>query len=179
MLKAYERTPQRILCAYNERGDGLPPETRADLLRGLKPHLSLPRTEASASVGVLFISTSRHVGRIEVPAGAGTKVLRNGLGCRSQQNRKDIAMLTRLLVAACCVVLLSGCDEGSKDESKQASICKGLNQADCTANAECRWNAEKEKCKPKKQNDAQPQQSTPPSAEPATPPETTPGAAPQ
>jgi hypothetical protein len=88
-------------------------------------------------------------------------------------------MLTRLLGVTCCVVLLSGCDESPKDQSKLASICKGLNQADCIANSECGWNAEKEKCRQKKQDGAQPQQSPTPSAEPATPPEPTPGATPQ
>jgi hypothetical protein len=60
-------------------------------------------------------------------------------------------MLTRLLVSACCVVLLSACDEGLKE---QKEICKRLSEADCLAKTECVWNAEKLKCKPKPQNDA-------------------------
>jgi hypothetical protein len=50
--------------------DALPASTRrarAALLRDLKPHLSLPRIEASTSAGALFHFCQRHVGRIEVP----------------------------------------------------------------------------------------------------------------
>lgn len=79
-------------------------------------------------------------------------------------------MLTRLLGVACCFVVLAACDERPKGQSRQTSICKSLNQADCTANAECRWNAEKDKCRQTKADEAQPQRSPPPSSQPAPPP---------
>jgi uncharacterized lipoprotein NlpE involved in copper resistance len=71
-------------------------------------------------------------------------------------------MSNRILVvaAAASVLLLVGCDEGS-EKHKQASMCKGLNEADCTANAECSWVAEKGKCWVKKADQMAPDQSAP------------------
>ena len=68
-----------------------------------------------------------------------------------------------LVVAASAVLLLGGCDEGSKK-------CKGLSEADCTAKSECSWNAEKGKCKVKKEERIAPEQSAPPAASEQTPP---------
>ena len=86
-------------------------------------------------------------------------------------------MLTRLLMTACCVALLCGCDEGPKNESKQNEVCRGLAQAECTANAECKWKAEKEKCKQKDDSDTE--QGTPPAPDQGTPAHPTPDTPPQ
>lgn len=75
-----------------------------------------------------------------------------------------------LVLAASAVVLLSGCNEDSKKQ-EEASICKGLNEADCTAKTECSWNADKGKCKTKKQDRMAPEQSAPPAASEQMPPE--------
>ena len=72
-----------------------------------------------------------------------------------------------LVLAASAVVLLSGCNE----DSKKQSICKGLNEADCTAKTECSWNADKGKCKAKKEDRMAPEQSAPPAASEQMPPE--------
>jgi hypothetical protein len=99
------------------------------------------------------------------------------INVRSQQNREDQFMLTRFLAATCCLMLLSACDEGPKDEAKQASICKGLSETECTAKAECVWKAEKEKCKEKDADGEERMESTPPAtdetapSEPAPPPQ--------
>ena len=75
-----------------------------------------------------------------------------------------------LLVAASAVLLLSGCDEGSKKQEEAS--CKGLTEAACTAKGECSWNADKRKCKTKKQDRMTPDQGTPPAASgETTPPE--------
>lgn len=80
-------------------------------------------------------------------------------------------MRTRIVVAAIsAVVLLSGCDEGSKKQD-EASACKGLNEADCTAKTECSWNADKDKCKVKKEDRMEPDQSAPPAQSEQAPPE--------
>ena len=91
-------------------------------------------------------------------------------------------MFTRVVAAAFSVLLFSACEEASKN------ICKGLSEADCTAKTECEWNAEKDKCKWKKERppessappasseQAPPEQSAPPAPSgPSTAPETGPG----
>jgi uncharacterized lipoprotein NlpE involved in copper resistance len=85
-------------------------------------------------------------------------------------------MSNRILVvaAAASVLLLVGCDEGS-EKHKQASMCKGLSEADCTANDECSWVADKGKCWVKKADKMEPDQSAPP--ESAPPEESAPPAA--
>jgi hypothetical protein len=75
-----------------------------------------------------------------------------------------------LALAASAVVLLSGCNEDSKKQ-EEASICKGLNEADCTAKTECSWNADKSKCKARKEDRMAPEQSAPPAASEQMPPE--------
>ncbi len=75
-----------------------------------------------------------------------------------------------LVLVASAVVLLSGCNEDSKKQ-EEASICKGLNEADCTAKTECSWNADKGKCKTKKEDRMAPEQSVPPAASGQMPPE--------
>ena len=75
-----------------------------------------------------------------------------------------------LVLASSAVVLLSGCNEDSKKQ-EEASICKGLNEVDCTAKTECSWNADKGKCKVKKEDRMAPGQSAPPAASEQMPPE--------
>jgi len=91
-------------------------------------------------------------------------------------------MFTRIVVVAFSLMALAGCDDTPKDTSKQeASVCKGLDEAQCTANNECSWNAEKAKCKEKASDDKSSQES-PPKAEDPTPsvtPDTAPGGTPQ
>lgn len=70
-------------------------------------------------------------------------------------------MFTRIAVAAfsvvVSVVVMAAGDDTSKDTSTPAastpkvSVCRGLSEADCSANEECFWKAEKEKCKKKNQ----------------------------
>jgi outer membrane murein-binding lipoprotein Lpp len=79
-------------------------------------------------------------------------------------------MSTRVLIAAVlAVVLVGGCDEGSKKQ-EEASVCRGLNKADCSAKTECSWNADKGKCKKEAERMA-PEQSAPPAASEQAPPE--------
>ena len=88
-------------------------------------------------------------------------------------------MFTRFAGVACSILLLTACEEASKDNSRQ-SVCKGLSRADCTSKAECNWNAKKVKCKDKEESEqaAPPEQSAPPAASgPSTAPEE-PGGAP-
>jgi hypothetical protein len=74
-------------------------------------------------------------------------------------------MSIRVFIAAASAILLfGGCDEGS-----QASVCKGLSEADCSAKTQCSWNAEKAKCK-KTAERMVPEQSEPDASE-AAPPE--------
>ena len=54
-------------------------------------------------------------------------------------------MFTRLAAAALSVLLLGACEEASQPP-EQASACVGLSQADCTANTECSWNADRNEC---------------------------------
>ena len=85
-------------------------------------------------------------------------------------------MLTRVAVVTVSVLLLSACDEGSKNQ--EAKICKGLSEADCTAKTECSWNADKGKCKVAKEDRMEPEQSAPPAqSEPAPPEQSAPPAA--
>lgn len=80
-------------------------------------------------------------------------------------------MFTRIAVAAfsvvVSVVVMAAGDDTSKDTSTPAastpkvSVCRGLSEADCSANEECFWKAEKEKCKKKESDDASPQESAP------------------
>ena len=88
-------------------------------------------------------------------------------------------MFTRFAVVACSILLLSACEEASKESSRQ-SVCKGLGKADCTAMAECNWNAKKVWCKEKEESVqvAPPEQSAP-SSGPGTAPEGPDGAPPQ
>ena len=78
-------------------------------------------------------------------------------------------MLTRVVVAAVSVLLLSACDEGSKNQ--EAKICKGLSEADCTAKTECSWNSDKGRCKVAKDDRMEPEQSAPPAQSEQAPPE--------
>jgi hypothetical protein len=67
-------------------------------------------------------------------------------------------MPLRLIVAAAVVLLFAGCDDTSKDTSQKegGSVCKGLDEAQCTANNECVWRADKSKCT-KKESEQTPQ----------------------
>ena len=90
-------------------------------------------------------------------------------------------MFTRFAVVVCSILLLSACEEASKDSSRQ-SVCKGLGRADFTAMAECNWNAKKVKCKEKEKSEqvVPPEQSAPPAPSgPSTAPEGPGGAPPQ
>ena len=69
-------------------------------------------------------------------------------------------MFKRVVIAAVSVLLLSSCDEGSKNQ--EAKNCKGLGEAACTAKTECSWNADKGKCKVAKEDRMEPEQSAPP-----------------
>lgn len=88
-------------------------------------------------------------------------------------------MLIRVVSACLAGLLLVACDDNGKDVSKHAdsAMCKGLNKTDCTANRECDWNAEKDRCRNKKVPDedseaASPEQ--PPASEPTPSPEAAP-----
>lgn len=65
-------------------------------------------------------------------------------------------MFTRLLAATFCLVVIGGTYASAQDETKQKkpSICKGLNQTDCSAKTECRWNAKKAACKENKEDES-------------------------
>ena len=78
-------------------------------------------------------------------------------------------MFKRVVIAAVSVLLLSACDEGSKNQ--EAKICKGLIEADCKAKTECSWNADKGKCKVAKEDRMEPEQSAPPAQSEHAPPE--------
>src|SRR5262245_4457927 len=87
-------------------------------------------------------------------------------------------MFTRFAAAVCSILLLTACEE---EASK--NICKGRSETDCTAKSECNWNAEKAKCRMKKERppetsepsagseQAPPEQKTPPAASEQAPPE--------
>jgi len=83
-------------------------------------------------------------------------------------------MLVRLFVAAFSVVLFAG-SFIDRSEAAGQSACVGLSQADCTANPQCFWKAEKTKCKDKDKkksdSDASTPSASPPSDGPKTPPE--------
>lgn len=68
-------------------------------------------------------------------------------------------MIIRVFVACLAGLVLVGCDDSGKDQSKQAEakLCKGLAQTECEAKAECRWDAEKEKCRRNKAEDQTPE----------------------
>lgn len=72
-------------------------------------------------------------------------------------------MFSRLIIATFSVFLLAGCDDTPKDTSEKegVSICKGLDEAQCTANNECVWKADKAKCTKKESDETSPQQSSP------------------
>jgi hypothetical protein len=78
-------------------------------------------------------------------------------------------MFKRVVITAVSVLLLSACDEGSKNQ--EAKICKGLSEADCTAKTECSWNADKGRCKVAKEDRMEPEQSAPPAQSEQAPPE--------
>jgi hypothetical protein len=67
-------------------------------------------------------------------------------------------MVIKATAIAVAALLLLGCDDDKSD--KEASMCKGLNEADCRTKSECVWNAEKSKCKPKK-DDEKPETTNP------------------
>jgi hypothetical protein len=99
-------------------------------------------------------------------------------------------MFSRFAVIALSLMLLAGCDSGEKKKEAEANPCKGLDEAACTANAECFWKADATKCKQKKSEAAPGAGATPegggaeapaPSPEPAPSPqpEAAPAPAPQ
>ena len=80
-------------------------------------------------------------------------------------------MFARLLAVCLAVpLLLAACDDKGKDESRQASICKGLSETDCAGNSECKWSAKKGKCKTKKAGDKTETTRLPPSPTDQSPP---------
>ena len=74
-------------------------------------------------------------------------------------------MLIRVGAVAFLALFIVGCDEDKSE--KEASICKDLSASDCQAKTECVWNAEKSKCKLKKED--QPETTSPPPPEPGQP----------
>jgi hypothetical protein len=82
-----------------------------------------------------------------------------------------LQMFTRIAPVAFVALLILGCDDDKSD--KEASICKGLSETDCQAKSECVWNAEKSKCKLKKEED-KPAEASPPPPEAEQPPQTPP-----
>ena len=83
-------------------------------------------------------------------------------------------MFIRIAVAAFSIMVLAGCEEAP-------SVCKGLSEAECTANSECAWSAEKARCRKKKADDKSSQERAPTTegTSPGATPEPTPGGTPQ
>jgi hypothetical protein len=76
-------------------------------------------------------------------------------------------MFTRIAVAAFSVVVMAASDDTPKDTSAPAAstpkvaVCRGLSEAECSANDACSWKAEKNRCKKTESDDPSPQESAP------------------
>lgn len=85
-------------------------------------------------------------------------------------------MPIRIVLACLAGLVLVACDDNGKDQSKHAdsAICKGLSEAECTARDECRWDAEKDKCRRDKVDDQAPETTPPEMTDQSPTPEPTP-----
>jgi hypothetical protein len=73
---------------------------------------------------------------------------------------KGHPMVPRLTMAMLSAFILASCDDNSKDTSQNegVSVCKELDETQCTANSECFWRADKAKCTKKESDETSPQQ---------------------